>query len=87
MILGDSRLRGNGVKQIKGFFSPSFPRRRESILSYVLLNKPFCSFLHFVCERDSSGNPLPIPMAEIVANSPVRFLAALALFVLFFEDF
>jgi hypothetical protein len=64
MILGDSRAGGNGVKQIKGFFSPSFPRRRESILSYVLLNKPFCSFLQSVCERDSSGNPLPIPIGQ-----------------------
>jgi len=87
MILGDSRLRGNDGEKKPLICLTSFPRKRESILSYALLNKPFCSFLQSVCERDSSGNPLPIPMAEIEANSPVTILSGTRATLSVFEDF
>lgn len=51
MILGDSRLRGNDGEKKPLICLTSFPRKRESILSYALLNKPFCSF----CNRFARG--------------------------------
>lgn len=65
MVLGDSRLRGNDEEKEPLPSLASFPRRRESCgLCCVLLNKTRCSFLQLVCERDSSGNPLPIPIGQ-----------------------